>query len=147
MSRLKGKVAIITGAAGGIGAAAARRFVAEGAKVVMVDLDEKALKKAAKRLDPKRVELCAADVTQAADTKRYIAAAVKRFGGVDVLLANAGIEGKVSSIVDYPDDLFDRVMAVNVRGSFECVKAVSRPAADGSCGGPHGAAVEVLLHA
>ena len=116
MSRLKGKVAIITGAAGGIGAAVAKRFVAEGAKVVMVDLDEKALKKAARKLDPKRVELCAADVTQVADTKRYISAAVKRFGGVDILMANAGIEGRVSPIVDYPEEVFDRVLAVNVRG-------------------------------
>ena len=124
MSRLKGKVAIITGAAGGIGAAAARRFVAEGAKVVMVDLDEKALKKAARRLDPKRVELCAADVTQVTDTKRYVAVAVKRFGGVDVLLANAGIEGCVSPVTDYPVDMFDRVMAVNVRGVWLGMKYV-----------------------
>ncbi|MBM3347508.1 MAG: SDR family oxidoreductase, partial [Betaproteobacteria bacterium] len=87
MGRLKGRVAIITGAAGGIGAAAAKRFLAEGARVVLVDLNEKDLKRAARRLDRRQVELCAADVTQAADTKRYIAAAVKRFGGVDILLA------------------------------------------------------------
>lgn len=124
MSRLKGKVAIITGAAGGIGAAAAKRFIAEGAKVVMVDLSEKDLKKAARRLDPKRVELCAADVTQVADTKRYIAAAVKRFGGVDILLANAGIEGRVAKITDYPEDVFDRVLAVNVRGVWLGLKYV-----------------------
>ena len=124
MGRLKGKVAIITGAAGGIGAAAAKRFLAEGARVVMVDLDEKALKQAARRLDPRRVELCAADVTQVADTKRYIAAAVKRFGGVDILLANAGIEGRVAKITDYPEDVFDRVMAVNVRGVWLGLKHV-----------------------
>ncbi|MBM3347507.1 MAG: SDR family oxidoreductase [Betaproteobacteria bacterium] len=124
MQHLKGRVAIITGAAGGIGTAAAKRFLADGAKVVLVDRDEQGLQKLVRWRDPRRVELCAADVTQAADTKRYIAAAVKRFGGVDILLANAGIEGEVAKITAYPEEVFDRVMAVNVRGVWLGLKHV-----------------------
>jgi len=116
MGRLKGKVAVITGAAGGIGLAATKRFVAEGARVLMVDLREKDLKAAAKGLKSKSVATMAADVTQVEDTQRYIAAAVKKFGGIDILLCNAGIEGVVKNILDYPVDIFDKVMAVNVRG-------------------------------
>ena len=59
---------------------------------------------------------CAADVTQPDHTQRYIQAAVEQFGGVDILLANAGIEGEVQPITDYAIDTFDQVMAVNVRG-------------------------------
>ena len=59
---------------------------------------------------------CAADVTRPDQTQRYIQAAVEQFGGVDILLANAGIEGEVQPITDYAIDTFDQVMAVNVRG-------------------------------
>jgi NAD(P)-dependent dehydrogenase (short-subunit alcohol dehydrogenase family) len=116
MGRLDGKVAIITGAAGGIGLAATKRFVAEGARVMMVDLRDRDLEKAAQGLDPARVGTLAADVTQVADTRRYVAAAARRFGGIDIMLCNAGIEGVVANILDYPVEVFDKVLSVNVRG-------------------------------
>ena len=116
MSRLEGKVAVITGATGGIGSAAARLFAEEGARVALVDLDEAALREVARSIGEDKASYTVADVTQPDQTQNYINAAVERWGGIDVLLANAGIEGRLSLITDYPIDVFDRVMAVNVRG-------------------------------
>ncbi len=116
MGRLDNKVAIITGGAGGIGLQAGRLFAQEGAKVLLVDLHEDALKEAVQTIGSDAVRYCAADVTQPDQTQRYIQAAVEQFGGIDILLANAGIEGEVKPITDYTIDTFDQVMAVNVRG-------------------------------
>lgn len=116
MGRLDNKVAIITGGAGGIGLQAGRLFAQEGAKVLLVDLHENALKEAVQTIGSDAVRYCAADVTQPDQTQRYVQAAVEQFGGVDILLANAGIEGEVKPITDYAIDTFDQVMAVNVRG-------------------------------
>ena len=116
MGRLDNKVAIITGGAGGIGLQAGRLFAQEGAKVLLVDLHEDALKEAVQTIGSDAVRYCAADVTQPDQTQQYIQAAVEQFGGVDILLANAGIEGEVQPITDYAIDTFDQVMAVNVRG-------------------------------
>ena len=116
MGRLDDKVAIITGGAGGIGLQAGRLFAQEGAKVLLVDLYENALKEAVQTIGSDAGRYCAADVTQPDQTQQYIQAAVEQFGGVDILLANAGIEGEVQPITDYAIDTFDQVMAVNVRG-------------------------------
>lgn len=121
MSRLQDKVAIITGGAGGIGLAAATKFVAEGAKVLLVDLDETALEEAASELGDAAV-WCAADVSDPEGTQSYVRAAVEAFGGVDILLANAGIEGQVKPIVDQDVEMFDKVIAVNVRGVWLSLK-------------------------
>ena len=122
MARLEGKVAVITGATGGIGSAAARLFAEEGARVALVDLDEAALRETARSIGEDKASYTVADVTQADQTRAYIDEAVNRWGGIDALLANAGIEGKLSNITDYPIDEFDRVMAVNVRGVWLGVK-------------------------
>ena len=116
MGRLDNKVAIITGGAGGIGLQAGNLFAQEGAKVLLVDLHEDALKEAVRTIGSDAVRYCAADVTQPDQTQQYIQAAVEQFGGVDILLANAGVEGEVKPITDYAIDTFDQVMAVNVRG-------------------------------
>ena len=123
MNRLEGKVAVITGGAGGIGKAVGKLFVAEGADVLLVDLDEQALKSACDDIGSNKVSYCVADVTSASDNQAMIEIAEERYGGVDVLLANAGIEGDVASIVDYDENRFDQVMAVNVKGPFLGLKA------------------------
>ena len=118
MPRLTDKVALITGGAGAIGLAAAKLFVLEGARVVLVDLSEPALKQALQAIGTEAASYIAADVTTPHDTQRYVRAALERHGGIDVFLANAGIEGTAKPIPDYPVETFDRVMAVNVRGVF-----------------------------
>ncbi|HSG88576.1 MAG TPA: glucose 1-dehydrogenase [Pseudomonadales bacterium] len=115
MGRLQDKVAIITGGTGGIGRAAARRFVAEGAKVLLVDLDATLLDEAAAEFGD-AAAVCVADVTDPEATQAYVRAAVEAFGGIDILLANAGIEGQVKPIVEQDVEMFDKVIAVNVRG-------------------------------
>ena len=116
MKKLGNKVAIVTGGAGSIGKTTAGLFLAEGAKVLLVDSNEESLKKAVEELGGKDVKYCVADVTKSADVQRYASEAVKAFGRIDVFFNNAGIEGVVKPIVDYPEEVFDKVLAVNVRG-------------------------------
>jgi len=123
MGRLEGKVAIITGGAGGIGKAAGKRFVEEGADVLLVDLDEAALAEACADIGSNKVSYLVADVTRFEDNLAMVATATERYGGVDAFLANAGIEGDVASILDYDEARFDQVMAVNVKGPFLGLKA------------------------
>ena len=122
MTRLEGKVAVITGATGGIGSAAARIFASEGASVALVDLDESALQDVVQSIGEDKASYSVADVTDPEQTEAYINAAVGRWGGIDILLANAGIEGTLSPITEYPIEEFDRVMAVNVRGVWLGIK-------------------------
>ena len=102
MARLEGKVAIITGATGGIGQAASRLFAEEGARVALVDLNEEALQQLTQSIGEDKASYTVADVTDPDQARAYVDAAVNRWGGVDVLLANAGIEGTVATIPDYP---------------------------------------------
>lgn len=123
MDRLKDKVALITGGAGGIGRAAGKLFAEEGADVLLVDLNEAALQEAVQSIGSNRVSHFVADVTKAADNDAMIACAEERYGGVDVVLANAGIEGELAPIVDYDEARFDQVLSVNVKGVFLGLKS------------------------
>lgn len=116
MKKLENKTAVITGGAGSIGKTTAKLFLEQGAKVMLVDLDEKSLKEAQEELGGKKVSYCVADVTKAAEVKRYAEEASKLFGKVDIFFNNAGIEGVVKPVIDYPEEVFDKVMAVNVKG-------------------------------
>ena len=120
--RLAGKTCIITGGAGSIGLASARLFLAEGARVMLVDRDETALEEAARRLGSPDVAYCVADVGNATDVQRYIAATVEAFGKIDVLFSNAGNMGPIGPIADYPEDGFDDVYRVHVKGAFLACK-------------------------
>ncbi len=124
MGRLAGKIAIITGGAAGIGLAAARLFVAEGAKLLLVDVQRAQLDAALAELGAANALAVVADVSDPVQTQGYVDAALGRWGRVDVLFANAGIEGKVASIADAALEDYERVMAVNVRGVFLGLKSV-----------------------
>ena len=119
--RFEDRVAVITGAAGGIGRAAVERFVEEGAWVVAVDLDPAALEQAL-NVSEGRILPIAADVAREDDVTRFLGEAVGRYGGVDFVFNNAGIEGAVAPIEDYPTELYERVMSVNVTGVFLGIK-------------------------
>jgi NAD(P)-dependent dehydrogenase (short-subunit alcohol dehydrogenase family) len=123
--RLKDKVAVITGAAGNIGAATARLFHAQGARVALVDFDAPRLKEIAAKLGGDRVAAIVADVTKASDVRRYAEEAAERFGPIDVFFNNAGIEGPLAPITEFPEDGFAKVMAVNVTGVFLGTKYVA----------------------
>ncbi len=120
--KLSQKNCVVTGGAGSLGLAAAGLFLAEGANVVLVDRDETMLAAAAAALPGERVETVAADVSSSDDTRRYADRAVERFGPIDVLFSNAGNFGTVAAISDYPEDVFDAVQAVHVRGAFLAAK-------------------------
>jgi len=122
MTRLTGKVAIITGGAGGIGRATAQLFTAEGAQVLLVDRNEAALHSAVESVGSAAASYVVADITQPEQAEHYVKTALERYQGVDILLANAGVEGVLQPIPDYPIDVFDHVMAVNVRGVWLSLK-------------------------
>jgi len=118
MGRLDGKIAFITGGEGSIGLAAARALVAEGAKVALAGLDADGLRAAAKELGPEAACWSVTDVRESGQVQAAVRQAVDRFGGLDVVFSNAGIAGVIAPIPGYPEDVFDDVLAVHVRGSF-----------------------------
>jgi NAD(P)-dependent dehydrogenase (short-subunit alcohol dehydrogenase family) len=124
---LDDKTCIVTGGAGSIGWASARLFLEHGARVMLVDLEEADLERARAALTAagvaeSRTGICAADVTSSADTQAYVAATVARFGPIDVLFSNAGNAGAIGSITTYPEDVFDQVYQVHVKGAFLACK-------------------------
>ena len=125
--RFEGKVVLITGAAGGIGRAAAVRFAAEGARLGLVDLSRDGLRETQAAVEKAGGvgHAMEADVTRSADVARYAAAVAERWGGVDCFFNNAGILGDVRALVDYPEETFDRVLAVNVKGVWLGIKTVA----------------------
>ncbi len=131
MKKLKNKIAVITGGAGGIGKAAADRFLKEGGSVVLVDLKEEDLKEAAEELGGTDVYYVAADVSKVEDVKGYVNYVKEKFGRVDIFFNNAGVEGIVKPISDYPVEDYDKLMAVNVRGVWLGMKYVSPLMGDG----------------
>ena len=124
MGKLSGKVALITGAASGIGASAAQLFTEEGAKVFLVDIDKDALESTTKTIGSELADHMVANVADENQAERYVSAAITRFGGIDAALLNAGIEGVVSPITDCSNDSFDKVIAVNLRGVWLGLKHV-----------------------
>jgi len=121
MALMDGKGCVITGGAGSLGLSSAKVLLAEGAKVLLVDRSQEDLDKAAASLEG-AVLTHAGDVTKADDTQTYIKAAVDAWGGIDVLFANAGVSGTNAPITDYPEDIFDQVIDVNIKGSFLALK-------------------------
>jgi NAD(P)-dependent dehydrogenase (short-subunit alcohol dehydrogenase family) len=117
LSGLAGKVAIVTGGAGGLGSAAARRLSEEGCRVVVVDRDGEGARKVAEEL-PGESAWVRADVAREEDIDEYLGVATSTFGRIDLHHINAGIPGSAGGFPDLEAADFDRVMAVNVRGVF-----------------------------
>ena len=115
-----GKVALITGGGNGIGRAAAVGFADRGARVVIVDRDQAAGEATVGILRQQGAEafFVAADVTQSSDVQNYVKVALEKYGSIDCFYNNAGIEGSLAPTYQYDEDMFDRVMAVNVKGVF-----------------------------
>ena len=124
MGILDGKICVITGGAGSLGLASALLFLQEGARVMLVDNNEESLGRAAESLkaNADSVGTVKADVSSSQDTQNYINRTVATWGKIDVLFSNAGHSGTTRPIIDYPEEIFDAVMAVNVRGSFLACK-------------------------
>jgi len=133
--RFEGKVAIVTGGAGGIGRAVAARLVGEGARVTLVDRDEAGLERAARELPSGSVLTVTADVAVEAEVIGYVRRTVEAHGRLDLFFNNAGIEGRMGPMVETEVAEFDRVMAVNVRGVFLGLREVLRAMRDRGSGG------------
>ena len=125
MSRLEGRRTVITGAASGIGAETARLFVAEGASVVLADLEVGRGEKLAAELGD-RARFVAVDVAEEGAIDRAIDESVTTFGGLDVLFNNAGNPGSLGRIEDIDMELFDRTVAIHLRGVFLGIRAAAR---------------------
>lgn len=124
MGIMSGKVCIITGGAGSIGLASAALFLQEDARVMLVDNNEENLARAAGTLNasPDFLGTVKANVADARETQKYINDTVTKWGKIDVLFSHAGIAGVIKPITEYPEEVFDNVMAVNVRASFLACK-------------------------
>lgn len=119
MQRFTDKTVIVTGGASGLGLAAAERLAQEGAKLVLVDLKEDALEKAASGLNrADDVLTVAADVSDLEQVRSYVSQTVDRFGRIDGFFNNAGIEGKQNLTEDFGADEFGKVLGVNLNGVF-----------------------------
>lgn len=129
MSRLdlEGKVALVTGGARGIGAAVGRSLLDRGARVVLVDLDQDAVDQTAATLHDSRALGIAADVSDRHAMQRAVATTVERYGGLDVVVANAGIAPRPATFRAMSPERFDRVVAVNQDGVVHTVRAALEP--------------------
>lgn len=124
MGTMDGKVCVLTGGAGSIGLASAAALLDEGARVLLVGRTGAKLEQAAATLaaDPARLQTFVADVASAADTQAYLERALTLWGPIDVLFSHAGISGVIKPVTEYPEEVFDAVLAANVRGSFLACK-------------------------
>ncbi|MCQ4086473.1 SDR family NAD(P)-dependent oxidoreductase [Saccharibacillus sp. JS10] len=132
--QFENKVVLITGAAGGIGIAAAQAFAKEGAKLALVDLKLEPLQKAAESLSAADVLLLTGNVSKEEDVQKYVQDTVDKYGRIDVFVNNAGINGAFAPIVDQTAENYMNVLGVNVMGAFFGLKYVLRVMQDQKSG-------------
>ena len=156
-----GNVAFVTGAGGGIGRATALAFAREGAGVVVADISEPKAQEAARMIEEAggRALAVRCDVTRAEDVKRALDATIETFGRLDAAFNNAGIEQVTAALADITEEEWDRIIAVNLRGVFLCMKyeiplmlerggaIVNTPSGAGVKGFAGGAAYNASKHA
>ena len=124
MGKLEGKTALVTGGARGIGAAIVGRYVEEGARVAVADINVGEAHETAARYDEKAFAV-AIDVTRKTSIEAAVEGVVQRWGGIDILVNNAGVFD-MAPIVEVTEESFDKVFAVNVKGLFFTLQAVAR---------------------
>jgi NAD(P)-dependent dehydrogenase (short-subunit alcohol dehydrogenase family) len=137
MSDMNDKVALITGANSGIGRATGEAFAARGTKVVLAARRERELATLTSEIESRggKASFVVTDVAIAKDVERMVAHAIETFGRLDYAVNNAGIEGQLSGITDLPEEEWDRVLDINLKGNFLCMKYEARAMLAGGHGG------------
>ena len=124
--KLSGKVAAITGAARGIGKPCAKRFLDDGVKVVISDVDTDALEKTVQELgSPKNLHAVHCHVARRADVDRVVATAVREFGRLDIMVNNAGV-ARNRDLLEISEEEFDEIIGINLKGAFFGVQAAAK---------------------
>jgi len=136
MGRLDRKVAVITGAGSGIGIETALLFAREGAKIVVADYASEAGEATVRQIGEKGGDalFIKTDVSQASDVERMVKATVEKYGRIDILYNNAGVLGEVAFVGDATEDDWDRLMSINLKGTFLCSKYAVREMIKGGSG-------------
>jgi len=136
MGRLDRKVAVITGAGSGIGIETALLFAREGAKIVVADYASEAGEATVRQIGEKGGDalFIKTDVSQASDVERMVKATVEKYGRIDILYNNAGVLGEVAFVGDATEDDWDRLMSINLKGTFLCSKYAVREMIKGGGG-------------
>jgi len=124
----RGKVALVTGGGSGIGHCTCVAFAVAGARVVVVDIDEEQGLSSLEKIREAggEAEFCRADVSRPEEVQNYVKKTIDVYGRIDVFFNNAGVEGGVAPLTEYPDEVFDRVIGVNLKGAFLGLKHVLR---------------------
>ena len=122
MGVMDGKHCIITGGAGSVGLASAKALAGAGATLMLVDRDAAALEQSADSIGAKDTLVAVADISNSSEVRAFVKQAVDAWGKIDVVFANAGISGTNAAVTDFPEDIFDAVLDVNVRGTFLTLK-------------------------
>ncbi len=137
MSDMNGKVVLITGASSGIGRSTAEAFAARGTRVVLAARRKEELAALASEITARggQATFVVTDVAVAKDVEQMVAHAIQKFGRLDYAVNNAGIEGKFFPVADFPEQEFDRVLDINLKGTFLCLQHEARAMLAGAHGG------------